>query len=156
MTNALGRAAATDLLSGLPDRDLFNRRLLPRALVGHDRVALVVVDVVDFSDTVAAGMITRVREALRGPLWLADAVREAVSEEAVRAVRGRRDLRHPSRYERRGRLAAGGAGAESPDRRLGRLAFRCRDRWISGARGRHWRTRRRCVQGVEHGQTPRR
>ena len=66
MTNALGRAAATDLLSGLPDRDLFNRRLLPRALLEHDRVALVVDDVVDFSDTVAAGMITRVREALCG------------------------------------------------------------------------------------------
>lgn len=64
MTNALGRAA-TDPLSGLPDRDLFNRRLLPRALEEHDRVALVV-DVVDFSDTVAAGMITRVREALCG------------------------------------------------------------------------------------------
>ncbi len=66
MTNALGRAAATDLLSGLPDRDLFNQRLLPRALVEHDRVALVVVDVVNFSDTVAAGMITRVGEALCG------------------------------------------------------------------------------------------
>ena len=65
ITNALGRAA-TDPLSGLPDRDLFNRRLLPRALEEHDRVALVVVDVVDFSDTVAAGMITRVREALCG------------------------------------------------------------------------------------------
>ena len=65
MTSTLGRAAATDLLSGLPDRDLFNRRLLPRALEEHDRVALVV-DVVDFSDTVAAGMITRVREALCG------------------------------------------------------------------------------------------
>src|SRR5215218_5073549 len=79
MTNALGRAAATDLLSGLPDCDLFNRRLLPRVLEEHDRVALVVV-VVDFSDTVAAGMITRVREAL---LRLTDAVGEAVSEEAV-------------------------------------------------------------------------
>jgi GGDEF domain-containing protein len=66
MTNALGRAAATDLLSSLPNRDLFNRRHLPRALEEHDRVALVVVDVVGFSDTVAAGMITRVREALCG------------------------------------------------------------------------------------------
>ena len=66
MTNALGRAAATDLLSGLPDRDLFNRRLLPRALEEHDRVALVVVVVVNFSDTVAAGMITEVGEVLCG------------------------------------------------------------------------------------------
>jgi GGDEF domain-containing protein len=71
MTNALGREAATDLLTGLPDRDLFNRRLLPRAFEEHDRVALVV-DIVDFSDTVAA------------VLRLADAVGEAVSEEAVR------------------------------------------------------------------------
>jgi|SRR5918997_1147258 hypothetical protein len=139
MTNALGREAATDLLTGLPDRDLFNRRLLPRAFEEHDRVALVV-DIVDFSDTVAAEMITRVREAL---LRLADAVGEAVSEEALRAVQGRRDLRHPSRYERRGRLTAGGAGAESPDRRPGRFAFRCRDRWISGARERRWQTRHR-------------
>jgi GGDEF domain-containing protein len=80
MMNALDRAATTDLLTDLPDRDHFNRRLLPRALEEHDRVALVV-DIVDFSDTVAAEMITRVREAL---LRLADAVGEAVSEEAVR------------------------------------------------------------------------
>ncbi len=53
-------------MTGLSDRDLFNRRLLPRALEEHDRVALVVVDVVDFSDTVAARMITRVRQALCG------------------------------------------------------------------------------------------
>jgi hypothetical protein len=130
MTNALGREAATDLLTGLPDRDLFNRRLLPRAFEEHDRVALVV-DIVDFSDTVAA------------VLRLADAVGEAVSEEAVRAVQGRRDLRHPSRHERRGRLTAGGAGAESPDRRPGRFAFRCRHHWISGAQERRWQTRHR-------------
>jgi GGDEF domain-containing protein len=108
MMNALDRAATTDLLTGLPDRDLFNRRLLPRTLEEHDRVALVVVDIVDFSDAVAAGTITRVRETL---LRLADAVEEAVSEEAVRAaVQGRRDLRHRSQYKRRGRLPTGGAG----------------------------------------------
>jgi hypothetical protein len=152
MMNALDRAATTDLLTDLPDRDHFNRRLLPRALEEHDRVALVV-DIVDFSDAMAAVTITRVRETL---LRLADAVGEAVSEEAVCAVQGRRDLRHPSQHKRRGRLLAGGAGAESPDRRSGRFAFRCRDRWISGARERRWRTRRRCVQDVEYGQTTRR
>jgi diguanylate cyclase (GGDEF)-like protein len=82
MESALGRAAATDLLTGLPDRDLFNRRLLPRAIEEHDRVALVVFDIVDFSDTVATGEVMRAREAL---LRLADTVGEVTPEEAVRA-----------------------------------------------------------------------
>jgi diguanylate cyclase (GGDEF)-like protein len=82
MESALGRAAATDLLTGLPDRDLFNRRLLPRAIEKHDRVALVVFDIADFSETVAAGRISRARQAL---LRLADAMGETVPEEAVRA-----------------------------------------------------------------------
>jgi diguanylate cyclase (GGDEF)-like protein len=82
MESALGRAAATDLLTGLPDRDLFNRQLLPRAIEDHGRVALVVFDIADFSDTVAAGGIARAREAL---LRLADTVGEMAPEEAVRA-----------------------------------------------------------------------
>ncbi len=82
MESALGRAAATDLLTGLPDRDLFNRQILPRAIEEHDRVALLVFDIADFSQTVAAGEVTRAREAL---LRLADTVGEAVPEEAVRA-----------------------------------------------------------------------
>jgi diguanylate cyclase (GGDEF)-like protein len=82
MESALGRAAATDLLTGLPDRDLFNRWLLPRTIEEHERVALVVFDIADFSDTVAAGEVARARETL---LRLADAVGEVVSEEAVRA-----------------------------------------------------------------------
>ena len=82
MESALGRAAATDLLTGLPDRDLFNRRLLPRTIEEHNRVALVVFDIADFSETVAAGEVSRAREAL---LRLADAVGEVVPEEAVRA-----------------------------------------------------------------------
>jgi diguanylate cyclase (GGDEF)-like protein len=82
MESALGRAAATDLLTGLPDRDLFNRWLLPRTIEEHDRVALVVFDIADFSDTVAAGEVTRARETL---LRLADAVGEVVPQEAVRA-----------------------------------------------------------------------
>ncbi|CAA9419955.1 MAG: GGDEF domain protein [uncultured Rubrobacteraceae bacterium] len=82
MESALGRAAATDLLTGLPDRDLFNRRLLPRALQEHERVALVIFDVAGFSETVATEGVAWAREAL---LRLADAVGEAAPGEAVRA-----------------------------------------------------------------------
>jgi diguanylate cyclase (GGDEF)-like protein len=82
MESALGRAAATDLLTGLPDRDLFNRWLMPQAIETYDRVALVVFDIANFSETIAVGEVARAREAL---LRLADAVGEAVPEEAVRA-----------------------------------------------------------------------
>ena len=82
METALGQAAATDLLTGLPDRDLFNRRLLPRALQEHERVALVIFDVADFSETVAEEGVAWAREAL---LRLADVVGESAPEEAVRA-----------------------------------------------------------------------
>jgi diguanylate cyclase (GGDEF)-like protein len=82
MESALGRAAATDLLTGLPDRDLLNLRILPQAIEEHDRVALVVFDLASSSQTVAAGQVARVREAL---LRLADVVGETVPEEAVRA-----------------------------------------------------------------------
>jgi diguanylate cyclase (GGDEF)-like protein len=82
MESALGRAAVTDLLTGLPDRDLFNRWLLPRAIEEQELMALVVFDVADFSDTVAAGEISQAREAL---LRLADVVGEVVPDDAVRA-----------------------------------------------------------------------
>lgn len=82
MESALGRAAVTDLLTGLPDRDLFNRWLLPRAIEENELMALVVFDIADFSDTVAAGEISRAREAL---LRLAEVVGEVVPEDAVRA-----------------------------------------------------------------------
>jgi len=82
MESALGQAAATDLLTGLPDQDLFNRRLLPRALQEHERVALVIFDIADFSDTVAAEGVARAREAL---LRLAGAVQAVVPEDAISA-----------------------------------------------------------------------
>ena len=82
METALGQAAATDLLTGLPDRDLLNRRLLPRALQEHERVALVIFDVADFSETVAQEGVAWAREAL---LRLADVVGEAAPEGAIRA-----------------------------------------------------------------------
>ena len=154
MMIALDRAATTDLLTGLPDRDLFNRRLLPRALEEHDRVALVVVDIVDFSDAVRGGRDDNA--GARDP-FAASRRGRGGRFRGGRARRFRDDEIYvilPSiNAEDAYRLAE---QAESPDRRSGRFAFRCRDRWISGARERRWRTRRRCVQGVEHGQTPRR
>ena len=38
MEQALGRAAATDLVTGLPDRDQFNRLLLPQTVASHAAV----------------------------------------------------------------------------------------------------------------------
>ena len=82
MESDLGRATATDLLTGLPDRELFNRQLLPQAMQEHDNVALVVFDLVDFSGTVAAGDVPRAREAL---LRLSEAVKKSVPDGATRA-----------------------------------------------------------------------
>lgn len=80
MEEALGRASATDLLTGLPDRDIFERLLLPRAVTSHQVFSIVIFDVAKFSETVAAGEVAWAREALRG---LTDAVRASVSEDAV-------------------------------------------------------------------------
>jgi GGDEF domain-containing protein len=77
MEQALGRAAATDLVTGLPDRDQLNRLLLPRAIDAHDRFAVAVFDVADFTGTVAAGKVKRARKTLR---TLAAAVQETSPE----------------------------------------------------------------------------
>jgi diguanylate cyclase (GGDEF)-like protein len=77
MEQALGRAAATDLLTGLPDRDQLNRLLLPRAIDAHERFSVAVFDVADFSETVASGKVKRARKVLRR---LADAVQESSPE----------------------------------------------------------------------------
>jgi diguanylate cyclase (GGDEF)-like protein len=82
MEQALGRAAATDLVTGLPDRDQFNRLLLPRAVAAHDRFSVAIFDVAHFTETVAAGEVERARQVLRR---LADVVREAAPEDAVYA-----------------------------------------------------------------------
>ncbi|MDP9457255.1 MAG: GGDEF domain-containing protein, partial [Actinomycetota bacterium] len=82
MESDLGRATATDLLTGLPDRELFNRWLLPQAVEEHDRLSLVVFDLVDFSGMVAGGDVPRAREAL---LDLAEAVEKGTPEGALRA-----------------------------------------------------------------------
>ena len=65
MEQALGRAEATDLVTGLPDRDQFHRLLLPRAVASHDRFSVVVFDVAHFTETVAAGKVERAREVVR-------------------------------------------------------------------------------------------
>ncbi len=82
MDSALGQAAATDILTGLPGRELFDRRILPLAVEEHERVALVIFDLAHFSETVASGGITQAREAL---LRLAKTLEDAAPEEAVRA-----------------------------------------------------------------------
>jgi GGDEF domain-containing protein len=80
MEQALGRAAATDLVTGLPDRDLLNRLLLPGAIDTHDRFCVAVFDVADFTETVAAGKVKRARKVLRK---LAEAVQESSPEGSV-------------------------------------------------------------------------
>ncbi len=77
MEQALGRAAATDLLTGFPDRDQLNRLLLPRAIDAHERFSVAVFDIVDFSETVASGKVKRARKVLRR---LAEAVQESSPE----------------------------------------------------------------------------
>ncbi|MDP9477360.1 MAG: diguanylate cyclase, partial [Actinomycetota bacterium] len=82
MEQALGRAAATDLVTGLPDRDQFNRLLLPQAVASNERFSVAVFDVADFTETVAAGRVKRARRILRR---LAEAVRESTPENSVHA-----------------------------------------------------------------------
>ncbi|HEX5915241.1 MAG TPA: hypothetical protein VFY54_19180, partial [Rubrobacter sp.] len=65
MEQALGRATATDLVTGLPDRDQLNRLLLPRAIDSYERFSVAVFDVAGFTETVAAGKIKRARKVLR-------------------------------------------------------------------------------------------
>jgi diguanylate cyclase (GGDEF)-like protein len=80
MEQALGRAEATDLVTGLPDRDQFHRLLLPQAVASHERFSVAVFDVAHFTETVAAGKLRRARKILRR---LADVVREAAPEGTV-------------------------------------------------------------------------
>ena len=82
MESDLGLATATDLLTGLPDRELFNRRILPQAVEEHERLALVVFDLVDFSERVAGGNLPQARDAL---LALARTVENGSPEGALRA-----------------------------------------------------------------------
>lgn len=80
MEEALGQAAATDLLTGLPDRERFNRLLLPQAIENHPRFSLVVFDVANFSETVAGGEVDRARDTLRS---LSKVIGDSIPEDAV-------------------------------------------------------------------------
>jgi len=82
MEQALGRAATTDLVTGLPDRDQLNRLLLPQAVASNERFSVAVFDVADFTETVAAGRVKRARRVLRR---LAEAVQESTPEGSVYA-----------------------------------------------------------------------
>ena len=82
MERALGRAQATDLVTGLPDREQFNRLLLPAAIGEHETFSLLVFDVVDFTQMVAEGELGRAREILGR---LAEAIEEVSGGKAVRA-----------------------------------------------------------------------
>ncbi len=77
MEEALGQAAATDLLTGLPDRERFNRLLLPQAIENHKSFALAVFDVAHFSDIVAGGEVDLARNTL---LSLSKAIGDAISD----------------------------------------------------------------------------
>lgn len=82
MEQEVGRAAATDLVTGLPDRDQLDLLLLPRAIDGHENVAVAVFDVADFTEYVVAGEVKRARKALR---TLAETVRASSPEGSVLA-----------------------------------------------------------------------
>ena len=77
MEQALGRAASTDLVTGLPDRDQLNRLLLPRAIDSYERFSVAVFDVADFTETIAAGKVKRARKVLR---TLVESVQESSPE----------------------------------------------------------------------------
>ena len=80
MEQALGQAAATDLVTGLPDRDQLNRLLLPRAIDSYDRFSVAVFDVANFTEMVASGKVRRARKVLR---TLAEAVQESSPQGAA-------------------------------------------------------------------------
>lgn len=78
MEEALGQAAATDLLTGLPDRERFNRLLLPQAIENYGSFALAIFDVANFSDTVAGVGVDHARNTL---LSLSKAIGDAISDQ---------------------------------------------------------------------------
>ncbi|MBA2693327.1 MAG: GGDEF domain-containing protein [Rubrobacter sp.] len=80
MEEELGAAAATDLVTGLPERDLFDRVLLPRAIASGGGFSLAVFDIARFTGMVAAG---RVSDARRVLYKLSESVKSAAPEEAV-------------------------------------------------------------------------
>ncbi len=82
MEQALGQAAATDLVTGLPDRDQFNRLHLPRAIAAQKRFSVAIFDVANFTEMVADGEVKRARKILRR---LAELVKETSPDLAIHA-----------------------------------------------------------------------
>ena len=80
MQKAVGEAAATDLLTGLPDRERFNRLLLPRATESYGRLSFVIFGIVEFSGMLVEGEVDWARNALRS---LAETVVGSVPEESI-------------------------------------------------------------------------
>lgn len=80
MLQALGQAAATDLVTGLPDRERFNRILLPDAISSYECFSIVLFDVADFSRMVVEGQIDQARNTIKK---LAEAVSNILHENGV-------------------------------------------------------------------------
>lgn len=76
----LGEAAATDLVTGFPGRDLFNRVLLPKAVSSGGAFSLAVFDIAHFTGMIADG---RVADARRVLYKLSEAVKEAAPDGSV-------------------------------------------------------------------------
>lgn len=79
MEQELGAAAATDLVTGLPGRDLFNRVLLPRAIASGDEFSIAVFDIAHFTGMIASG---RVSDARRVLYKLSESVKSAAPDDA--------------------------------------------------------------------------
>lgn len=82
MEEDLGTAAATDLVTGLPERDLFDRVLLPRAIASGGAFSIVVFDIAHFTSMIADG---RVADARRVLYKLSESVKSAAPDDAVLA-----------------------------------------------------------------------
>ncbi len=81
MEQELGVAASTDLVTGLPERDLFDRVLLPRAIASGERFSIAVFDIAHFTGMIADG---RVADARRVLYKLSEAIKSAAPDDAVR------------------------------------------------------------------------
>lgn len=81
MEEELGAAAATDLVTGLPERDLLNRVLLPKALAsGVSGGSFAIFDIAHFTSMIADG---RVADARRVLYKLSELVKAAAPEDAI-------------------------------------------------------------------------
>lgn len=80
MEQELGVAAATDLVTGLPERDLFNRVLLPRAIASGEKFSVAVFDIAHFTAMIADGRVDAARRTL---YKLSESIKAAAPEDVV-------------------------------------------------------------------------